>query len=149
MRKTAGGMIEAMRLIRAPHAMNGRPEKAVTETGASTETVETPGMTANTATVMRKMCEIPENDRQWNTERETETGKGSESERGTGKGTMFTGKMTHQYRTKEAMEEDTEEKRGGVRAGWRAGTNHVQRGWEEEGDVHRTTLRKVRNDSAY
>lgn len=142
-----GGTIEALRLIRAPRAMNGIPERAAT--GALTETVETRAMTVSTATVTLKMCATPENAHQWNTERENATG--SESERGTEreKGMMLTGKMRHQYRKKEVMVEDMEEKRGGVSAGQRAGTNHVQRGWEEEGDVPQTTLRKVRNDSAY
>lgn len=143
MRKTAGGTIAATRLIRAPRATSVKPERAATETGASTETEETHAMTANTAPVTPRTCETAETalaGSQWNTEKETGTGRGTER----GKGTTLTGKMMHQCRKREVTEEDMEEKRGGVRAGWRAGTNRAQRGWEEEGDVCRTTLRKVR-----
>lgn len=110
-RKTAGGMIAAMRLIKAPHEMNVRHERAVTETGALTETDETHVMTDNTAAVMPRTCETPETARagsQWNTETESGTGKGKERERGTGrgKGMMLIGKMMLHCRKSEVTEED-------------------------------------------
>lgn len=145
MRKTAGETIAAMRPIRAPREMNAR---VVTETGASTETAETLGMIDNTAPMMQRMCGTPETvpaGSQQSAERETGTGRGTVRERGTerGKEMILTEKMMHQCRMKEVTEEDMGEKRGGARAGRRAGTNHVQREWEEEGDVHQITLRKV------
>lgn len=141
-RRTAGGTIAAMRLIRAPHEM-----RVVIETGASTETAVTHVMTDNTAAAIQRTPETVLVGNQWNTE--TGTGKGTVTERGTekGKGTMLTGKMMYQYKKKEVTEEDMAGKRGGARTGWRAGMNHVEKGWEEEEDVHQTMLRKVGQNS--
>lgn len=144
-RKMADGMIAATRQIKAPHEMSAR---AVTETGALTETDETHVMTDNSAAVIPRTCvttETAQAGSRWNTERGT--GSGTETEKGTerGKGMMYIGKRMLQCRKKKVTEEDMEEKKGEVKAGLTTGMNHVLKGWEEEGDVHWTILRKVRN----
>lgn len=148
-RKIVGVTIAATRLTRPPREMTVRPERAVTETGASTVTDETCVMTVSTAAAMPRICGTPETapaGSRWNTESETGTGRGTGTERGTerGKGTMLTGRMTHQCRKREVTEEGMAEKRGGARAGRRAGMTHVQRGWEEDGGVRQTPPRKVK-----
>lgn len=117
------------------------------ETDASTETGETRVTTDNTAAGTPRTCGTPETapaGSRWNTGTETGTESGTERGTGIGTGMTLTGKTTHQCRKREVTEEDMAEKRDGARAGQRVGTNHAQRGREEEGDVHRTTLRKVR-----